>query len=209
MQPILWLWVNAIAPLLDYTRCYAQNRWCSVNALLRLRWRSVDALLMLCWCSVDALLTLSWRSVDALLTLCWCSVDALLMLCWQSSFCVVTTTLTTLPIQAANTSIMDKSCSLALGLYQMQHPKLLTLCLCSVDTLLTLIFRCCDINIYHIDYKEPNTPIMGTSRSTALGLYKMQHPKSMTLCWRSFSEWGCDHVDFSFAHKGCQYVDYG
>ena len=33
--------------------------------------------------------------------------------------------------------------------------------------------------------KAANTLIMGKSRSIALGLYKMQLPKSKTLCWRS------------------------
>jgi hypothetical protein len=49
---------------------------------------------------------------------------------------------------------------------------------------------------------------MGKCRIAALGLYKMQHPKFLTLCLRSFSDWGWDHVTFSFAHQGCQYVDY-
>jgi len=57
--------------------------------------------------------------------------------------------------------------------------------------------------------KAANTSIMGQWRSTSLGLYKMQHPKSLTLCWRSFSNWGCDHVALSFAHNGCHYDDYG
>jgi len=50
---------------------------------------------------------------------------------------------------------------------------------------------------------------MGTSHITTLGLYKMQHPKLLRLCWRSFSDWGWDHVAFTLAHQGCQYVDYG
>jgi len=57
--------------------------------------------------------------------------------------------------------------------------------------------------------KAANTSIMGKCRSTALGLYMMQHPKSFTLCWRSFSDWGCDHVAISCGHNGCHYVDYG
>jgi len=187
-------------------------------------WRSVDALLAICWRSVDTLLTLCWRSVDALLTLFWRSVDAVLTLCWRSSFHVVATTVITLPIQAANTLIIDKSHSLALALHQMQHPKLLTLCLCSVDALFVLcghsvvaLLTLCWHSLLGVmtsiftilTIQESNTPIMGPSHSTALGLYKIQHPESMTLCWHSFSEWGCDHVAFSFANKGCQYVDYG
>jgi hypothetical protein len=45
--------------------------------------------------------------------------------------------------------------------------------------------------------------------STAVGLYKVQHTKSLTLCWRSFSAWGCDHVAITFAQNSCQYDDYG
>jgi len=96
-----------------------------------------------------------WHSVDNLLTLCWCSVDNLLTHCWCSFWGVPVLTHMILPIKAANTSIMGKC------------------------------------------------------RSTALGLFKMEHPKLLLLCWHSFSDWGCDHVAFSFAHQGCQYVDYG
>jgi len=155
MLPIYWLSANTIAQLLDYTRCNTQDCWRSVDTLLMLYWCSVDPLLTLCWPSVDPLLTLCWPSVDPLLTLCWPSVDPLLTLCWHSLAGEAASTLTILLIQTANTSIVDKS------------------------------------------------------RSTALGWYKMQHPNSLALCWRSFSAWGCDHVAFSFAHKCCQYVDYG
>jgi len=55
--------------------------------------------------------------------------------------------------------------------------------------------------------KAANTSIMGKCSSTALGLYKMQHTNSLTLCWRSFSDWGYDHVAISVTHNGCQYVD--
>jgi len=54
-----------------------------------------------------------------------------------------------------------------------------------------------------------NTSNMGKCHSTALGLYKMQHTKSLTLCWRSFSDRCCDHVTIAFAQYGCQYIDYG
>jgi len=95
-----------------------------------------------------------WHSVDNPLTLCWYSVDNLLMLCWRWVWGVAVSTHTISPIKAANTLIMDKC------------------------------------------------------RITAVGLYKMQHRKLLTLCWLSFSDWGWDHVGFSFAHQGCQYVDY-
>ena len=57
--------------------------------------------------------------------------------------------------------------------------------------------------------KAANMSNISKCRSTALGLCKMQHTKSLTLCWRSFSDWGCDHVAISFAHNGGQYVDSG
>jgi hypothetical protein len=171
MRPILWFLVNARALPLDYTTCNAQNCW-----------SSVDALLMSCWCSVDALLTLWWRCFHTLLTL--------IFSCNNNNS-------TGLHMQAATSSMIDRSRSLAVGLYPMQHPKLLTLCWhpdLSVATLMSTI----------LTITKPNTPIMGTSRSTALGLYKMQQPQFVTLCWRSFSEWGCEHVNFSFSHEGCQ-----
>jgi len=88
--------------------------------------------------SVDTLLTLCWHFVDARLTLWWCSVDALLTLCWRSFLGATVSTHTILPIKAANTSIMDKCCSTALGLYKMPHTKSLTLCWRSFSN------RCCD-----------------------------------------------------------------
>jgi len=142
-------------------------------------------LLTLCWCSVDALLTLCWCSVDALLMLCWRSVDAHCQVKWHQDwrFCLerqpilqlwansvahpldytrcntqirwrsvdahfqtgaVTMMLFLLHIKAADTSIMGKCHSIALGLYKMQHPRLLTLCWRSVDALLMLCWRCVD-----------------------------------------------------------------
>jgi len=215
------------------------------------------------------LLTLYWHSVDALLMLCWRSVDGLLTVCWPSLSGEGTSTFTILPIKAANTSIMNKCHSAALGWYKMQHTKSLMLCwrsfsdwgcdqvafsfahkgchylslwvnavaqslnhircntqdcwpsvdallmLCwrSVDALLTLCW--CSLSgeatstLTILPIKATHTLIMDKSRSTALGWHKMQHTKLLTLCWRSFSDWGCDHVAFSFAYKGWQYVDYG
>jgi hypothetical protein len=57
--------------------------------------------------------------------------------------------------------------------------------------------------------KVADTSNMDKCRSTALGLYKMQHRKLLTLCWRSVSDRCCDNVTIAFAHNGCQYVDYG
>jgi hypothetical protein len=57
--------------------------------------------------------------------------------------------------------------------------------------------------------KAAKSSIMGKCRSTALGLYKMQNTKSLTLCWHSFSDWGSDHVAVSCAHNGYLYIDFG
>jgi hypothetical protein len=172
--PILRLWVNAIAQHLDYTRCNTQNCWRSVDAhfqtgagtmsqsVLRI---TAANMLILSISRTGALelykmqhsksLTLCWHSVDAVLMLWWCSVDALLILCWCSFWGVAVSAHTILPINAASTSIMGKC------------------------------------------------------RSTSLGLYMMQHTKLLMLCWRSSSDWGCDHVTITFAHHSCKSVDYG
>jgi len=174
MLPILQLWINAVAQPLDYTRCNTQNRWRSVDAHFQtgavtmspshLHRTAANTLIMDICCSRALAiymmqyrkgLTLCWHSVDTVLMLCWQSVDAVLTLCWRSCWGVMVLTNTILPIKAANTSIMDKC------------------------------------------------------RSTALGSYKMQHTKLLTLCWRSFSNRCCDHVTIAFANNGCQYCDYG
>ena len=147
---------------LQYPICITRNSWHSVDTQLTVnfwmgpwpynflfsQWWLVVRWLQITQVAtpkvIDTLLTLCWRCADAVLTLSWC---------WLSG--VAIWSLTILPIKAANTSIIDNSCT------------------------------------------------------TAPGWHKIQHPKSLTLCWRSFSDWGCDHVAFSFAHKGGHYVDYG
>ena len=117
-----------------------------------------------------------------------------------------------LPRTDANTLIMGTCHSRALGFYMIQHPKSLTLCWRSVDAVLMFCWR----SVWGVAVSTPtilplkaaNTLIMDKWRISALGLYKMQHPKLLTLCWRSCSDSGWDHVAFSFAHQGCQYVDY-
>jgi len=173
--PIHSLRVYAVAKPFDYT-------WCNTHK----RWHSLNTLLTLCWCSVDALLTRWWRAVDALLTRCWRSVDVhfevqryphtqyclyrlpILRLWinavaqpldytrwntrnrWRSVDAdfqtgAVTMSLSHLQRTAANTLIMGLCRSRALGLYMMQHPKALTLCWHSVDTLLMLCWRSVDV----------------------------------------------------------------
>jgi len=101
---------------------------------------------------------------------------------------------------------------------------LLTLCWRSVDALLTLCWRSVDALLtlcWHsfggvavlthtiLPVKAANTSIMDKCHGTAFGLHKMQPTKSLTLCWRSFSDWGSDHIVVAFIQNGCQYVDSG
>jgi hypothetical protein len=90
---------------------------------------------------------------------------------------------------------------------------LLTLCWCSVNAVLTLSWRSfwgATVSTHTIlPIQAANTSIMHKCHSTDLGLYKVQHIKSLTLCWRSFSEWGCDHVAITFVQNSCPYNDYG
>ena len=125
---------------------------------------------------------------------------------------------------AANMLIMDICRCRALGVYMMQHPKPLTLCWHSVDTVLMFWWRSVDAVLtlwWHsfwgvtvsrntiLPIKAINTSIMDKCRSPALGVYKMQHTKSLTVCWPSFSIRCSGHVTITFAKNGCQYVDYG
>jgi hypothetical protein len=89
-----------------------------------------------------------------------------------------------LPKNTANPLIMGKCHSTAIGLYKMQHPRLLTLCQHSVDGILMLCD--CSVNdlltfwgrslsgevmstITILPGKVANTSIMDESYSTALG----------------------------------------
>jgi len=56
--------------------------------------------------------------------------------------------------------------------------------------------------------KAANTSFMDVCNQSPLRLPKMQSQKLLTLRWYSISEWGSDHVTFSFAYKWCQYSGY-
>ena len=155
------------------------------------------------WCSVDALLTLCWHSVDALLTLCWCSVDTLLTLCWHSYIGVVTSRITILPIQVANTSIMDNSLSTAHGLYN-SNPQNRW---CSGDTHVN--DGAVTVSLSLQPMKAANMMIMNNSEQSTFQFAYLEVQKSLMLCWRSFSGWGCYRGGFWFSYKDCQYDDYG
>jgi len=49
---------------------------------------------------------------------------------------------------------------------------------------------------------------MHNSKQITAQIPYLEDQKSMTLCWRSFSECGSDCVAFCFAYTGCQYIGY-
>jgi len=206
--------------------------WRSVDALLTRCWRSVDTHFEVQWYQhiryCLSRLPIHRLCINAVAqpleyTRCntqnrWRSVDA------HCQSGAVTMSRSLLFRIAATTMIMDICRTTALGLYKMQYPKSLTLCWHSVDALLMLYWRSVDtlltlcwrsfggvaVSTHTIlPVKAANTLIIDKCRSTAFGLYKMQPTKSLTLCWRSFLDWGSDHVAIAFAQNGCQYVDYG
>jgi len=100
----------------------------------------------------------------------------------------------------------------------------LTLCSCSVDAHFQT--GAVTISWLLLPRTDANTLIMGTCHSRALGLYMIQHPKSLTLCWQSVDAvlmpcWQsvdallmlslrCSSIDtHDITYKGCQYFDYG
>jgi hypothetical protein len=212
---------------------------CSVEALCMLCWCSVYALLTLCWRSLsgEAILTFSILPIPAAYTLIMDNSRSAASgeykmqtqsrwRCFDAHFqtAAVTTLRALLPTKGANTLIMGKCRSTALESYKMQHPRLLMLCWRSVDALLMLCWRSGDglltrywrsllrqetSTLTRLLIQVANTLIMDTCHSTAPRWYMMKHTKSLTLCWHSFSDWGCDNVDLSFAHKGCHNVDSG
>jgi len=169
--------------------------------------------LTLCWHSVDTLLMLCWRSVDSLLTRSWCSVDAHFEVqrYRHTQYCLWWLPILWLCINAVAQPLDYTRCNTQNRWRSVDN--LLMLCWCSVDNLLTLCWRSfwgVAVSTHTIlPIKAANTSIMGKCRITALGIYKVQHPTLLTLCWCSFSDGGWDHVSFSFAHQGCQYVDNG
>jgi hypothetical protein len=218
--PILQLWVNVVAQPLDYPRCNTLNCWRSVNAhfdtgALTIAWPllliiAANMLILGIYGSRaiglykmqhPKLLTLCWLSVDAVLMLCWCSVDALLMLCWLSVdahfeelqhrhiwYCQYRLPKLRLWVNITAQPLEYTRCN-TLNRWRSVDAHFLTGDMIMSPSLLLIT--------------AANSLILGICCNSTLGLYKMQHPKSMTLCWRLLSELGCDQVAFSFAHKGC------
>jgi len=66
------------------------------------------------------------------------------------------------------------------------------------------IFYICYIAFLHI--VRVNNSVMNAKLSVRSWLANMQQLKLLTLCWRSFSGCGREHVAVVFAGKGCQYL---
>jgi len=156
------------------------DRICTERLPIRWLWTyAVAEPLDYTWCNTQK----RWHSVDTQLTLCWCSVDALLMLCWRAvdahfevqryrhtRYCLYRLPILWLCINAVAQPLDYTRCNT-------QNRW------CSVDAhfqtgavtmLRSLLLR-----------TAANTMIMDICHSRALGLYKMQYPKSLTLCWHS------------------------
>jgi len=226
-----------IASQLTYLQCQKSLTlcWHSVDTLLMLCWRSVDALLTLIFrCSDNDFDHIAYKGgqyfdygyrpyhspwiikdathkiVDALLTL----IFRLWLLSCHCVFCVKRLPVRSIWIIASKSrpNWRPKIVDSLLTLCWHSVDTLLTLCWRFVDALLTLCWRSflgvATMTLTILPIKAANTSIMGTGRTIALGLLKMQHTKSLTLCWRSFSDCDCDHVVVCFAYRGCQYAQY-
>ena len=157
---------------------------------------------MLCWCSVDALLMVCWRSLDA-------HYQVKLRLHWRC--CKYRWPILLIWINAIAQPLDDTWCNT-----QNRWR--------SVDTHFQI--GCLTMSLFLLRTKAANTLIMGNCHTTALESYKMQHPRLLTLCWRSVDAlltlcwWSVDalltlivrrsDVDIDdFAYTGSQYFDYG
>ena len=56
--------------------------------------------------------------------------------------------------------------------------------------------------------KAANSRYIDVCDHSPIRLPKMQEQKSLTLCWRLFSQWGRECVTFSSAYKGSLYLIY-
>ena len=60
----------------------------------------------------------------------------------------------------------------------------------------------------YLPIKASNSWYIDVCDHSPVGLPKVQEQKLLTLCWRSFSEWGRECVTFSFAYKCSLYLIY-
>jgi len=90
----------------------------------------------------------------------------------------VTMSVALLLIKAAIILVTHECMHIPFQIPYLHYQKSLTLCWRSVS-------GGGNINTNHIIYKCSQTSIIGKCHSTAIGLYKMQRPNLLTLCWRS------------------------
>jgi len=64
------------------------------------------------------------------------------------------------------------------------------------------------IQVYLLPIQAANMSVMHNSDQITVQWPYLQDHKSLTLCWRSISEWGGNGIGDSFAYKSCQYVSY-
>jgi len=128
--------------------------------------------LTLCWHLDDTVLMLCWRSVDPLLTCCWRSVDAHFEVqrYRHTRYCVYMLRIHWLCINAVAQPLDYTRCN------RQNHWR-------SVDAQ----YQSGAVTILRsvLLWIAGNTMIMDICRTRALGLYKMQYPKLLTLCWHS------------------------
>jgi len=164
--------------------------------------------LTLCWHSVDTVLILCWRSVDALLMLCWRSVDAHFEVqrYRHTRYCQYRLPIPRLCINAVAQPLDYTRCNTQ-NRWRSVDAHFQS---GAVTMSRSLLLR-----------TAANTMMMDICRSRALGLYKMQYPKSLTLCWHSVAVvlmlywrsvdawltliWWCSSIDtHDIVCKGCQ-----
>jgi hypothetical protein len=126
---------------------------------------------------------------------CWGSVDAHFQV-------VAISTLTILIKKVANTSIMSQCGSTAVWL-----------CIIQCQKSLTLHWRSCSkwgitLSICFLPIKASDTLIMHNSEQISLQLPYLKDINFLMVSWQSFSEWGSDHVTWTFVYKGRQFVVY-
>ena len=108
-----------------------------------------------------------------------------------------------LALKAAITSFLDDSKQLPVRLPRLNTKN----CWHSVDA--HLMYGAGSVSLIILTGKVANTSSMNDCNQSPLRLCKMHSQKSFTLHWRSFPEWGSDHVINSFPEKGCHYFGYG
>jgi len=165
---------------LDYPMRITRNWWPSVDTMLTVIFRMglwpCHILHCVQWLPIRLLWITAHKSLTNYLIYktknLWGSIDAH----FQDG--EVNMSLALLLIKAANMLVTHNSKHIPFQLPYLHYQKALTLCWWSVQ-------GGNDVDTNYIAHIGGQTSIMGKCHSTTLGLYKMQHPKSLTLCWHS------------------------